>query len=109
MTVREVLVAARALIDTPEKWVKGTVAAYANGDRCSVDSPKACRFCAYGSLLLATERDADLVRRAEQALDVAAGATDPFEYIRINDAPSTTHADVLALFDRAIAACPEVE
>lgn len=99
-SVREVLVAARALIDTPEKWTKGSMGRTASG-ACVVASHRdACRWCAIGAVIRV---DGSVGYRAWDALDAASGSAAPM----FNDAPSTTHADVMNLFDRAIAACPE--
>lgn len=70
--MRDRWIKAKALIDTPEKWCKGE-ATSATGARCA------------GSAL------------------VSAGV--PFkssDIIRFNDDPETTHADVMAFFNRTI-------
>jgi hypothetical protein len=89
MTVRDNLIAARALIDTPEKWVNG---ALQSGN---------CR-CAVGAALDAT----DYLSGWEAVNALAKQLPSPFHHVpTFNDHPDTTHADILALFDRAIAAC----
>jgi len=99
MGVKENLIAARALIDTPEKWIKGK--ASNEVDTC---------FCSYGAIL---HRAYTLPCRHEErekqfdAMDLALVRATPKGaggYIHFNDHPDTTHADVMALFDRAIAA-----
>lgn len=83
--------AARAAIAAPGLWCKN---AYEDGGRC----------CAIRALEVATCRllgDAAFWR-ARQALRHA--LPEGFlSVIAYNDAPTTTHADILALFDRAIA------
>lgn len=95
MTVADDLVAAKAMIEEPANWTK---------------HPKSLSpMCAYAAVMVAcqgpmpaghTERSL----RAQEALSLAMGQS-PFgtDVIAFNDAPDTTHADVLALFDRAIA------
>ncbi|WP_156458092.1 DUF6197 family protein [Devosia epidermidihirudinis] len=83
-TVRENLIAARALIDTPEKW-------------------------RHGSELATTRR-----RTILSALDEVTSDQATFEALTaqsprgglvfFNKAPGTTHSDIMALFDRAIGA-----
>jgi hypothetical protein len=83
--------AARAEIAEPGLWCKN---AYEDGERC----------CAIRALELATCRllGWPAFYRARQALRRALpeGFSSVIAY---NDAPTTTHADILALFDRAIA------
>lgn len=82
---------ARQWLSDPAHWVKGH---YNAGDAS----------CAHGAVCrigLST----DLTIKAWHLLDEACplGTPNPFTPI-FNDDPTTTHADVLALFDRAIAA-----
>lgn len=93
--------AARELIDTPEKWCKGKY-----GDAKSMCALGACRAAFYGVPDHGQGRE---LRRGEYAADFNPlaealykannrGGVDLF-----NDDPDTTHADIMALFDRAIA------
>ncbi len=87
------LEAARALIDTPEKWHQGSLRDYtANG--------VAFRWCAVGACRQVTE-SFEIARyiAAKRALSHILGGT-VWEW---NDAPERTHAEVLELFDKAIA------
>lgn len=94
MTVRENLIKARALIADEANWAKA-------GD---VD-PREGRYCA----AVACNDFPDAPRMFE-----ALRAAIPAEYVGrggwvtklfgFNDLPTTTHADILALFDRTIAA-----
>lgn len=90
-TVKESLIAAKALIDTPEKWIKGELHTKRGAQHC---------YCIYGALaqVVRTEEDDAGVVRALRAVA-------PHRYLSVfNDDPATTHADIMALFDRAIAA-----
>jgi hypothetical protein len=103
MTVRDDLIAARALIDTPEKWVRGHYER--QGCYCALG---AARKALYGTTDWRPGEDwrgddnhvTTALRR--ELSEEWHGSVDDF-----NDDPSTTHADVLALFDRAIAAQPQ--
>lgn len=109
MTTVEILKAARALISTPDKWVKGVYARNDKGVSVPDNDPAACAFCAVGAMRHAckiAEHELDtrasdpyfLAKRAVRA-QTNHGAVSDF-----NDDEETTHADVLAAFDRAIAA-----
>lgn len=81
-TVRENLIAARALIDTPDKWKMR------------------------GESLVTALRDLDATdyRAAREALALAAGLSHHGQLtMRFFD---LSHADIMALFNRAIAALP---
>ena len=106
METIEILRSARALIDAPEKWTKGTEARDAHGFRVRFESPDAVCFCAVGALLGALHRagnddDGECValRRLRKALPIGFA-----DVVSLNDHPDTTHADIMAVFDRAIAA-----
>lgn len=109
MTASEVLRKARALIEKPENWTQG---AYARGiDDAGQGIKDACSLCAVGSVYAITDDlkasgepvfrrvlywlGSALARPREPPLDSA-------EVIAFND--THTHAEVLSLFDRAIAA-----
>ena len=94
MTTKEVLIAAKALIDTPEKWCKGSYQ--------TIDG----RYCAVGA---ADTASPPVLAVREEVYDALVD-TMPRWYISrryiassFNDARKTTHADVMAWFDRAIA------
>ncbi len=91
-TVKENLIAAKDLIADPAKWIKGK-SSDGCGCFCIVG---AC--CEVGAITAANLLD-DLVS-AEDFPD--RGILRPAA--AFNDDPATTHADVMSLFDRAIAA-----
>lgn len=98
---------ARERISDPARWCKGAFSSNAMGQRC-VDGPTASgarAWCASGSVLA---EHADNVG-GEMALTALRHQVRRSTGLRItiaayNDDPSTTHADILALYDRAIAA-----
>lgn len=99
MAVKENLIAARALIDTPEKWGKGS-----KSFPLDTGYDGKC-LCAHGALFQALSgnwgRSADVVTTALwRVLPNGDWRTTP----DFNDHPDTTHADIMSLFDRAIAA-----
>lgn len=91
MTLRDDLVATRALIDSPEKWLKEELSNGRGG------------FCIIGAL---TEINAPW-RETKAALVAALPAAwnhGQYSLVPFNNARTTTHADIMALFDRAIKA-----
>ena len=90
MGVRENLVAARALIDTPEKWGKG------DGRKC---------MCAVDACFAVYDAQAAYALDNATPAGFGGGKAKLRPAADFNDHPDTTHADILALFDRAIAAC----
>jgi hypothetical protein len=109
MTLKSDLIAAKALIDTPEKWQKGDYGSV-EGCMCALG---ACRVAIYGTTEFLIGID---WRGDENGLAKALRAALPKRWSQsfsgvsdFNDAPGTTHADVMALFDRAIAAASDDE
>jgi hypothetical protein len=96
MTIADQLRVARKLIETPDKWCKGSM---------ELDGA----FCAIGACLKAVGGSAPwdkMVIALQQALQQAG----PCASVALwNDALTTTHTDILALFDRAIAAAEKKE
>lgn len=98
MTPLEILRAARKRIEAPERWTKGAGARFADGTIASPNRvSEAVSFCCIGALLDGDQR-ANTEAYVAMASVVPGGLLAPF-----NDAPSTSHSDVLAAFDRAIA------
>lgn len=98
MTLRDDLIAAKALIDTPSRWFKGNYVSVA-GCMCALG---ACRQQMYGSPFGGMGDTNPLAQALANALP--SGRWSVSDY---NDDPETTHADIMALFDRAIAAATE--
>lgn len=101
MSVRENLIAAKALIDTPEKWGREE---YTPNPGC---------FCVIGALCEAMALSpATIEAESAEARALALALPEGWErngwYLpNFNDDPTTTHVDIMALFDRAIAAQDE--
>lgn len=101
MTIAEILEAAKAKIANPENWTQGYYAKDENGDELLGNEPDAVCFCGYGAIEAVTDTvhmGKGWPKEAEDALDAAAGKNFPC----FND--ERTHAEVLAVFDKAIAA-----
>jgi hypothetical protein len=95
MSTVEILKAAKALITDEKNWAQGCIARSASGEEVGALNPTACRFCAVGAIQkVATDESRipviDILR------SLAKGSVSFF-----ND--SHSHAEVLSLFDLAIA------
>lgn len=101
--LKDNLIAARALIDTPEKWTRHTYARNEHGLDVNENSNSAVCFCIMGALNKATGDQAGALPLTQH---LAVNLPTKFDRIpAFNDDPTTTHADVLALFDRTIEQC----
>lgn len=101
-----ILTASKNRISTPERWTKGTAARSVHGRKVAVTSKRAFCFCAVGAVERETQGIDDGYRSAIELLNLAVETPLPFamhEVVAFNDLGATTHADVMALFDRALA------
>lgn len=106
-TTKETLAAARRLIEAPEYWTKGHHARDRFGTGVDSTSSRAVCWCALGACERADPRNNGSA--AKRALVLALEVVEPRDRVpasvaEFNDSETTTHADVLALFDRAIEA-----
>lgn len=101
MTAGEILRAAREKIADPKTWTHGVFARADNGEPVPARSPRAVCWCAEGALRAVANTQPDEYQ-AWRLLAVAAyrigNGLQPYQ---VNDAGN--HADVLDLYDRAIA------
>ena len=113
MDTKELLIEARAMIQDPIHWYKGGyAAALVKGQQVPANHKEdyAC-FCAYGALDTTAEKSGDLGEAEDRAMHLLDESV-PNDFklrhgggvITYNDDPDTTHADILAVFDRAIEA-----
>ena len=94
-TTADVLRAARAKITPEGAWTQRELARTADGSPDAPDNPLATCWCAIGAIESLTNETYAL--RALYLMGVD-------DIAKWNDAPGRTQAEVLALFDRAIAA-----
>jgi hypothetical protein len=101
MTPHEVLVAARELIADERNWIKGEYSRRVEGRLC---------YCAYGAVRTVSDAaDYKVFDRAWNALESTVPDKHELSPIHFNDDLDTTHADILAMFDRAIEATAPTE
>lgn len=93
-TPADQLRAAKALIDTPDKWTREVMGRDISGHPVE-DVDSAVCFCIIGATVVAR---APLDGPLRDSLPEWAHAS----FADFNDSPRTSHADVMALFDRAI-------
>lgn len=107
--VLRLLIEGKRLIQQPEHWVQGPFAV--SRSRCSVSphDPSAVGFCSAGACNRAASDLGFSVHvriTAKDYLTLAAQALDPNQgqVIYFNDTEGRTHAEVMDMWDRAIAA-----
>jgi hypothetical protein len=104
-----ILRAARARIADPAHWTKGAFARTANvslderGTGCNAVDPRATCWCAEGAIRFVTNDDRHAHEAVGKLLELAVDPGGRLSIATFNDSSGTTHADVLAAFDRAIA------
>lgn len=102
MTAREILEKAREKIARPENWCRGALARDAKRRSVRPETPEACRWCVFGAVQAATNVNANpAALDAFRLLNDAARPSQGMD--NFNDNYRHSHADILALFDRAIA------
>lgn len=97
MKPSEILKAAKAVIENPDKWTQGAFARDTQGNRLPGGyGDEATCFCSLGAVEKATQLDwydtPDIVVYLEEAIDD--------QVAHFND--SASHADVMQMFDKAI-------
>ena len=101
MSTKQLLIAAREIIEKPENWTKETFARTRSGKETFTADAKACMFCAEGALIRAQQTIGGNVESAVLTLENLVGSA--LYLSRFND--SHTHQEVLNVFDQAIANC----
>ncbi len=101
----KVLRAARVKISIPAAWCRDWFAKDAAGRNVPVSDPSACAWCVRGAVLAVTPGHgwSDARAAADDLLDHVSNAPPGRTVAIVSDNPRTTHADVMAIFDRAIA------
>lgn len=111
MTALEILKAARELLSDESRWTKEASARTIAGEETDALSRKAVCWCMDGAIEKAMGGWSSCRDEYSKAADALAASTHDGigvlhrdEFVLFNDDPKTTHADMLAAFDRAIAA-----
>lgn len=105
-TPRAILIAARALIDTPEKWTQDKLARNESGWFVPPKSPEAVCFCGEGAIIRAA-CDLRNPYGAPAALLQLCRAVKKELFYEYNDHPRRKRSQIMAAFDKAIAAAGE--
>lgn len=99
-TAKQILIEARAKIADPEHWTQGAFARNYTGSPCPARSGTAVRWCAVGAVLVFSYEEG---LRQSRAAELAA-LHDAMERDIADFNDTHTHEEVIAAFDRAIAA-----
>lgn len=104
-TTLQVLIDARALIEKPKAWIKGVNATNKLGKGCTSSSEDAVCWCMDGALMRSAQ-SAHLYEPGSAYWDAfyALNKLANGDFIAWNDKPERKHAEVLAVFDKAIEA-----
>ena len=98
--VVEVLVNARKILSKEENWTRGSYARDEDGQSVYVNASNAVCFCSIGAVnASAMPRHSGEYVTALEALEMV---VKPMPIIAFNDAESTSHKGVMAMFDLAI-------
>lgn len=92
--------AVKKLVERPEAWTKGAIARDAEGVEVNETDRSAVCWCLFGAIGRVAWREEEEVSR--YLCRAGSSGPGPGEITLWNDAPERTHADVLALLDRAI-------
>jgi hypothetical protein len=103
-TILNHLIAAKALISDPAHWTRAYYAKKKNGEACEAWDNDAVCWCSYGALrkTAGLRHSGDMSDDYYTAENVLYDAAGPHGVVEIND--TQNHADVMAMFDRAIEA-----
>lgn len=104
--VKRTLEAALELIKDPARWTQGAFARHKQGNAIGPEEKAACRWCAIGALRRVTAGNDSAALNAMRVLDFEAKRAGAEDVGALNDKRS--HAEVVEMFKRAIAACNEV-
>jgi hypothetical protein len=100
VTALEILRAARSKISLSVRWTKHCNASNSDGDPVMASDPVAVCWCALGAVYASSPQNTNVARNfAREALSRTAGTC----IVTFNDHATTTHADVLRVFDKTIA------
>jgi hypothetical protein len=102
--VESLLTRARKRIEAPEAWTQGYPARNADGLAVPHASPTACKWCIVGTVWVERDQTSHYTGKLGfQLIEEASGCNaDEGGIAGFNDAVTTTHAEVIAAFDRAI-------
>ena len=107
-TLRLWLLAARALLTEPERWTKEWSARDREGGCTNAHDLAAVCWCLVGALAVTCPTRTELGAQSPWVQVITAlGMPGTDAVVEFNDRPSTTHADVLAVLDAAVARLPE--
>lgn len=99
MTALSVLIAAKKLITPRKAWLKGGFGETASGRVVLPPHPEAVRFCPSGAVRQIADTDLPVHKQVRARLEKEMRGS----VLLFNDAAKTTHRQVIAAFNRAIA------
>lgn len=102
----ELLTQTKSLIANPDNWIKKKNALSAKGREVKPSSNRACKFCLLGALDRVSALNGftySVRNEAIYRLEIEVKQVSEYRCVHwYNDAPKTTHSDVIAILDNAI-------
>lgn len=105
MTTLELLKAGKEVIQDPNKWSRGSMARKGDGTPTYESDPDATRWCSIGILYKLMPKLGPKYEEADHLLREASGSAEYFGFWQ----DSHTHAEVMAVWDRAIQLAEQAE
>lgn len=100
---RKLLIRARARLSDPVRWTQYCIARNSKNEEVSAEDVEATCWCAFGALIAEDPTNDSLNDRVSEFLEDVARTQKLTTYIGdINDAPETTHEDILLWLDTAL-------
>ncbi|MGI9449346.1 MAG: DUF6197 family protein [Geminicoccaceae bacterium] len=106
MTPREILIAAKAKIEDPERWCQGWFARDIAGHPIGSRNPGACKWCSLGAIRVVW---GPLSYESKVLQTLAVAALDQGFQLPEDLNDNTDHPTVMKMFDRAIELAGEAE
>ena len=105
MSVNQLLIKAKEVISKPENWTKGEFARLEDGTACNLRRSDAKCFCTLGAIIKIADKERYSNRdKIDAVAEIAKFSPDYRCVPDWNDSEMTTHANVMAAFDKAIEA-----
>ena len=97
---KQIITDTKQLLSDPERWTKNTSARDVNGNMVAAKDDAARCWCLFGAVRVSTDNFGEAISVTNILCDYL-----PYGYMfltNFNDAPETTHGDVIGVLDKAL-------